>query len=222
MIFSMEGEKYYPQIKLTNMHYYAAMSTTSFKSQVPVPYFSWAEYNIQRKHVPLRSTIQKPVFVANNCASRNNREKLVKALMDAMPVDSVSKCLNNIKLSADEKRDKKDLMRRYALYLAFENQKVDDYITEKLWGRWPLGAAGVLRRCKCTQHVPKNSVIFVSDYPSVTVLAEHLKNVLEDEDLYESYHSWRYKPLPGWFVEKYNFTHVHSECRTCEWAAAQL
>ena len=220
ILISMEGESYYPSLKLGSKH--AAMSTTRFDSDIPMPYFSWAENNIQTAPVPFEDTHKAAVFIANNCHSHSNREQLVKDLLARMPVESVSGCLNNKKLPADEKRDKTALMRRYALYLAFENQRVDDYITEKLWGALDAGVLPVYFGApNIKEHVPVHSIVSVDDFPNRDALAVHLVDILSNKTLYDSYHAWRRKPLPEWFVRKYNFTHVHSECRTCRWADAK-
>ena len=48
------------------------------------------------------------------------------------------------------------------------------------------------------EHVPENSIIDVGDFPDHDVLSDHLLHILQNESLYESYHSWRYRwtPLP--------------------------
>ena len=115
------------------------------------------------------------------------------------------------------------MMRKYAMYFAFENSRVDDYVTEKLWNTFKAGVLPVYFGApNIREHVPERSIVHVDDFESEDALALHLKEILANETLYESYHAWRYKPLPKWFVRKYNFTHVHSECRTCRWAAAKL
>jgi len=181
-----------------------------------MPYFSWAEYNIQAKHVRLEHLIPKASFVARNCNSKSQREKLVKFLADQNLVASLSSCLHNTE--AAQTRDKAQMIRPYALHLAFENSIVDDYITEKLWGTLAAGVLPVYFGApNVRDHVPNNSVIVVADYGSDwDALARHIKAVISDAALYESYHAWRYKPLPRWFKEKYAFTHTHSSCRLCQ------
>ena len=70
--------------------------------------------------------------------------------------------------------------------------------------------------------VPNGSFVNVADFGSTRELAAHLKACLEDEGLYQSYHDWRRRPLPGWFVEKFNHTRVTTECRTCRYVGAMI
>ena len=75
------------------------------------------------------------VFVARNCASRNGREKLVRALDAALPggVDRPGGCLNNVPWPrcGGKRCGKHAVLRRYPFYLAFENSNEADYVTEK-------------------------------------------------------------------------------------------
>ena len=75
------------------------------------------------------------VFVARNCASRNGREKLVRALDAALPggVDRPGGCLNNVPWPhcGGKRCSKHAVLRRYPFYLAFENSNEADYVTEK-------------------------------------------------------------------------------------------
>ena len=79
-----------------------------------------------------------------------------------------------------------------------------------------LGASNV------KEHVPNNSIIHVDDFENPEELGRYLKSLADDRAAYEKLHEWRSKPLPQWFVAKYNFTHTHSNCRVCRWANAKL
>ena len=137
---SMESEIYYPSLQLSRQTSSRKVCSTRFDSFVPLPYFSWAEYDIQRKPRPYHTLLKAGLFVARNCRSRSAREPLVKQLMQRMPVHSASSCLHNFDWDG---RDKTLLMSQHVLYFAFENSNVDDYITEKLWGAYDAGAIPV-------------------------------------------------------------------------------
>ena len=237
MTMSMEGEKIYPSLKLSNRKKNHAIASTRFDSDIPMPYFNWpwtlymdetpkgedkwSKNYIQTPHVPLVSVKKAAVFIARNCGSKSNREDLVKSLMKLMPIDSVSSCLHNF--DPPQTTDKYKMMQKYALYFAFENQRVDDYITEKLWRTFRAGVLPVYFGApNIKEHVPEHSIVNVDDFASHEELAQHLKDIMSNKELYNSYHAWRYKPLPIHFVQKYNFTHVHSACRVCRWASAKL
>jgi hypothetical protein len=55
-----EGEAYFPEAKMKpnayqNDQFYA---TTSFKSEIPMPYFSWAEYKINNPAVEFETQLR--------------------------------------------------------------------------------------------------------------------------------------------------------------------
>ena len=222
--FSMEGPQYYGSLRINPKAHLSGRfySTTSFQSEIPLPYFSWDEYGhrIQAEPVIFDEAIKGAVFMAANCNSRNNREALVKSLMNStFRVDSVSKCLHNAPKPEGTNNDKVKIMRHYLFYLAFENQCEDDYITEKLWLTYAAGVIPIyFGALNVHEHVPPNSLINVNDFKDTDELVEYLNKVANNRTLYESYHAWREEPLPEAFVKKYNFTHIHSTCRTCRWA----
>ena len=229
-IFSMEGESYYPKLKVDpfgwTKHQYTA--TTDFSSDIPLPYFSFAEYDIQNGNEPVDfdKGIKGALFLARNCNSHNDREGLVKRLQDLSSIfriDSVSSCLHNAEPpNGVSRNDKTLLMRQYLFYLSLENQNTKDYVTEKLWGAFVAGVIPIYKGApNIKQLVPGNSVIFADDFSSARDLASYLQKVANDRSLYESYHAWRYQPLPPHFMQKYNMTKTHNVCRTCRWAYAK-
>jgi hypothetical protein len=226
LTFSMEGPQYYKSLAIKPNAYKQNKfySTTSYQSEVPLPYFSWAEYQIQQPAVNYDNAIKGGVFLARNCKSINNREAIVQALQKSVfRIDSLSRCLHNAEPpNGINTKNKTFVMQHYLFYLAFENQNVDDYITEKLWGPFQSGTVPVYFGApNIHEHAPPHSIISVSDFPSVDALALHLQKVANDKELYNAYHKWRYEPLPPAFHAKYDFTAVHSTCRTCRWAYAK-
>lgn len=231
---SMEGEQHHPQLLLQEGMF---MGTTRLTSTIPTSYYNWAwtryldkepttkdkwsQNWIQAPHKPLSHVKKAAVFIARNCNSLSKREDLVTKLMKYIQVDSPSTCLHNMEMS--DRSDKIKMMEKYAFYLAFENEITTDYITEKLWNTFKAGVIPVYFGApNVREHLPHpRSIINVADYKSIEALSQHLNDVLNDEKLYDSYHAWRYKPLPKYFVTKYNFTHVHSVCRICRWAYAK-
>jgi hypothetical protein len=137
-----KGEEYYHEAKYNPNAYrkdrYYAL--TSFKSEIPMPYFSFSEYRINNPAVDFDEVIKAASWLSNNCESKSNREELVKALQNSpLRVDSLSGCLNNA-----EPPPKVDLsnatavQEKYLFYLAFENQKSEDYVTESKFQSFKL------------------------------------------------------------------------------------
>jgi hypothetical protein len=223
---SMESSANYDflQIDPTAWRKNSFYSTTSFQSEVPLPYFSWAEYEIQTPAVQYGSVIKGASFIASNCMSNNAREEVVKELMKIIRVDSVGSCLRNAELPPGSNTEsKQSIQKMYLFHFAFENSNEVDYITEKLWGALQSGTLPVYMGAPNVQdHVPDHSIISWHDFPSTRKLGEYLQKVAADQTLYESYHAWRTKDLPAKFHRKYDMTRVHSACRACKFVYAKL
>jgi Glycosyltransferase family 10 (fucosyltransferase) C-term len=136
--FSMEGPAYYPHLQIQpqewrQSHFYA---TTSYRSEVPLPYYSRADFDLWHQNmVPFATGEKAALFLAHNCDSRNQREHVVRNLSLSFRVDSLSSCLHNAEPPpqiGSNLSNKRFVLQQYLFYLAFENQCVDDYITEKL------------------------------------------------------------------------------------------
>lgn len=223
---TMEGEQIYPEAQVRPSAYRQSQfyATTSFKSEIPVPYYSRNEYNIQHAAVDFQKAIKGASFLANNCDSMIKRERVVKVLIKTpLRVDSLSGCLNNVEpLPGVDMENKTAVMEQYLFHLAFENQKTDDYITEKLWGALASGTLPIyLGAGNIKEHVPSNSIIFADDFKSPEDLADYLIRLAKDKDLYENYHKWRYRSIDEAFASKYEFTNTHSNCRMCKWVFAK-
>jgi Glycosyltransferase family 10 (fucosyltransferase) C-term len=230
VIFSMEGPQYYGELNVDPSKWRENQfwATTSYQSEIPLPYYSKAEYNIWHTNfVPFDTGIKGAVFLARNCASLNQRETKVRDLIAAsFRVDALSACLHNADPPPQIGRDLNDkvrVMKQYLFYLAFENQCVDDYITEKLWGPMEAGTIPVYFGApNVKDHVPNHSLIHADDFPTTQELAQYLEKVAHDRDLYESYHTWRKEPPPPHFRAHYDMTDTHSTCRMCRWAYARM
>jgi hypothetical protein len=240
--FSMEGVHYYENLRIDpdawkRGSFYA---TTSFQSEIPLPYYSAAEYNISNPPLEYELAEKAALFLARNCGSKNQREQIVQTLiLDASAfapdfrVDSLGMCLKHAAPPAGVSLEgsKSHILRQYLFYLAFENQCEADYITEKLWGALDAGTLPIYYGdANIHAHVPAHSIISVHDFllPNkndhfdMKPLAQHLQQIARNRSLYESFHEWRKNPLPPHFRAKYDFTQTHSTCRTCRWAYARF
>jgi hypothetical protein len=226
--YSMESAQHYPELEINEEAYRRNMfyATTSFRSEIPLPYFSWAEYNISSAPVQYNDAIRGASFLARNCDSMSNREEIVKHLMKTTRVDSLSSCLHNADppngIDDGGLEGKIAIMRSYLFHLAFENSNEEDYVTEKLWGTLQAGTLPIYYgAANVKEHAPPNSIISWHDFKSTKELANYMNKVAKDKALYDSYHEWRTKPLPKSFREKFDFTKTHSVCRMCRWAYAK-
>ncbi|GFY89593.1 fucosyltransferase 11 [Actinidia rufa] len=127
---SMESSHYYSENNIASARGrgYSIVMTTSLSSDVPVGYFSWAEYDIM---APPKSKTEKALAAAfiSNCGSRNFRLQALEALEKEMKIDSYGGCHRN----HDGNVDKVETLKRYKFSLAFENSNEEDYVTEKFF-----------------------------------------------------------------------------------------
>ena len=228
--FSMEGPQYWSSLYIQPDGWKEDRfwSTTSYQSEVPLPYYDNVSFHIwHNDFVPYNTGIHGGLFMAFNCASKNYREQIVMDMIHHhFRVDAVSSCLHNADPPNgmnNELGDKISIMKQYLFYLAFENQCEDDYITEKLWGAYEAGTIPIYYGApNVKDHVPNHSLIHVNDYNTTYDLVQHVLAVMNDRQMYESYHKWRTQPIPEHFHTKYDFTTTHSTCRTCRWAYARV
>ncbi|XP_036433822.1 4-galactosyl-N-acetylglucosaminide 3-alpha-L-fucosyltransferase 9-like [Colossoma macropomum] len=99
-------------------------------------------------------------------------------------------------------------------YLSFENSVYIDYITEKLFNPMRLGTVPVVlgaSRENYEEFVPKDSFIHVDDFKTAQELAEHLKLLDQNQEMYEKYFAWR----KDYVVKNSNFGQEHA-CRICD------
>ena len=149
----------------------------------------WSHNYIQHPPPPFHITLPRALFMARNCNSRNRRETIVTQLKAlGVPVDSLSTCLHSALPNAPTNlKNKSHLMEQYRVYFAFN---IETFI-------------------------PNQSAILLSTFPSLKDAAREIMRAITIPSVNARYHQWRYKALPGAFVRKWNFTHVHSECRLC-------
>ena len=97
---------------------------------------------------------------------------------------------------------------------AAENNISPFYHTEKLYHGLMAGSIPIYYGAETIdEYVPENSIIKVSDYGSG--LGDYLKKVANDKELYESYFTWRTKPLPEYLTSKLNYK-CKNACEICQ------
>ena len=223
--FSMESVVNYPSLKYETIHStgYDIAATYELDSDVPLPYFSWAEYNLRQKPKKKTAKAMVAMFVSN-CGASNNRLEYVRELMaNGITVDSFGRCMHNADatVSSSNYNDVKgETIARYKFTIAMENSNTKDYVTEKLytplsWGTVPIhmGLANI------HDYAPEHSVISVHDFASPKELAAYLKELDRNDTKYEEYLAWKEKPYTKSFKALVDVSNVHSACRMCIKAA---
>lgn len=104
---------------------------------------------------------------------------------------------------------------RYKFYLAFENSRHVDYITEKLWrNAFLAGAVPVVLgpdRANYERFVPRGAFIHVDDFPNAASLAAYLLFLDRNVAVYRRYFRWRRSfavHITSFWDEQW--------CRTCQ------
>ena len=127
--------------------------------------------------------------------ARSNREDLVRELL-ALGVSVAvygedANCLRND--FSPRSGDQFAVMRTHKFYFAFENHRLEGYVTEKFYwallrGQVPVvwGAPDIARFAP-----GPNSYIDAADFPTAAALAAHLRALDADDDAYAELHAWR-------------------------------
>ena len=114
-----------------------------------------------------------------------------------------------------------ELLPTYRFYLAIENSKCRDYITEKFWHHCikseTIGIVGGPPREDYEQLVPPDAFIHVNDEGSVNKTIDIINRLLWDDDYYNKFFEWRNRPGP------YSYRFATQEdygnqglCRACD------
>jgi hypothetical protein len=158
--------------------------------------------------------------------------RYVEELMKHFEVHSYGRCLKNKeeppKGSRSPNENKRFVLSQYKWYLAFENNVIKDYVSEKVFDGILAGAVPVYHGAPTVdKFLPSpNAVVKVGDFQSPKELAAHLTAVGHDQAKYESMLAWKSQPQQTSVdafqrvidMTGYKFT---SLCRICEKLASE-
>ena len=142
-------------------------------------------FNSSRNY--LEGKNQSVVAVISNCISK--RLEFVNELSRFIDVDMFGKCGKQ-----ELCQDCWEKLQHYKFYLSFENSICFDYVTEKFYenglmsGLVPVVLGGA--NYSDPSVAPPGSYINVRDFASIKELAEFLKRVGSDPQLYSQYFQW--------------------------------
>lgn len=177
------------------------------------------------------------MYMNSNCAPKNKREEIMKALLDrGVAIHAMGACMNNIKEPEVAKQAepakhphrsyaKRKIMEGYRVCVAIENSNVEDYFTEKAWDALSTGCVPLYLgapNAKADFMPDNSSAIFVEEYASMDELAEEVKRVLVDADAWEARTAWRRRPFdqlnPGYqrLVRGMIDELPHTRCQVCQ------
>lgn len=213
MIYLLECPMHTQLFKHKNVFNWTATYRT--ESTIVAPYERWQYYNenIKSKALDYNYAANKTKQVAwfvSNCGARNGRLPFARELGKYINVDIFGAC--GTKRCPRSRSDKCfDMLNKdYKFYLAFENSNCKDYITEKFFvnglGNDILPIAMGARPRDYLRASPQKSFIHVDDFDGPKELAEYLRKLDNDDDLYNEYFKWK---GTGEFVNTKFF------CRVC-------
>jgi len=203
-------------------------STTSFQSSVPLAFYDSEKYRNLRKTKALSwsKVGNKATYLLSADCTAGRRNKWLAAVQAVMKVDAFGKCGHNADpgdadLATSKGRLK--LMQKNRIVLVLEAGTEKDHITEAVWEALLSGAVpAIYGATNLEKRLPPNSAIFASNYNSWDKFADYVKEVAEDETLWESFHKWRTDEAAlKQFAAQWAFTDTPPECRMCRWAYAK-
>jgi len=168
------------------------------------PYFVWIfnEYKekilptdlIKYKHEKRNEKINFCCFLYSNCDEKKfkgvkNRHTFFQLMikMTGLKVDSLGKCLNNKKKVSGNWKSTVDIYKSYKFVIAFENEEIEGYISEKLV--LPMIARAIpiyLGAPDVSQYFNPKSFINVSDFPDFETCIQYILYIDENDDVYQS------------------------------------
>lgn len=149
------------------------------------------------------------VIQVSNCKDQARRYRIVKELSKFVEVDEYGACSGNVicKNGIPTFECGQRYFKPYKFYLAFENSFCRDYLSEKFWYALDRHQIPVIAAPKVTLGMaPPNSYLNVYDFPTVEALAERMKEIGNNETLFNSFFEW----------ENYYYQDKeHTYCRVC-------
>ncbi|XAR72904.1 Glycoprotein 3-alpha-L-fucosyltransferase [Bertholletia excelsa] len=222
VIRSMESSLYYNEnnIGVARRRGYNIVMTTSLSSDVPVGYFSWAEYDIM---APLQPKTEKALAAAfiSNCNANNFRLQALEALEKAgIRIDSYGGCHRN----RDGRVDKVETLKRYKFSLAFENSNEEDYVTEKFFQSLVAGSVPVVVGAPNIQDFAPcpSSILHIRELHDAESVAKTMKYLAENPDAYNQSLRWKFEGPSDAFKALVDMAAVHSSCRLCIHLATKI
>ncbi len=185
-------------------------SNYRWDSDIPVPYGRITESTEEEKKYTIPKKDKLVCWVVSNFNPDFKRSQYYNELVKFINVSAYGRHFNN----AINDAEYSNVVSRCKFYLSFENSIHRDYVTEKLFYALALGAVPVVLgppRENYELFIPSKAFIHVDDFPSPKELANHLKVLDQNEDLYRQYITWREH-----FVSKSTSFGLEHACRICD------
>ncbi|XP_009391356.2 glycoprotein 3-alpha-L-fucosyltransferase A-like isoform X1 [Musa acuminata AAA Group] len=233
---SMESAHYYPENDidtarrwiyldidrsvLGDRRGYKVVMTTSLSSDVPVGYFSWAEYDIMTPMQPKTEEALAAAFISN-CGARNFRLQALTMLEESgIKIDSYGSCHRN----RDGNVEKVETLKRYKFSLAFENSNEEDYVTEKFFQSLVAGTVPVVIGAPNIQDFAPSpdSILHIKEISDIDSVAKSIRYLATNSEAYNHALRWKHEGPSDSFKALVDMAAVHSSCRLCIHLATKI
>jgi Glycosyltransferase family 10 (fucosyltransferase) C-term len=206
-------------------------STTSLKSSVPLSFFTFDKYDYRKAPaIDWDTAGNKATYLLNDgCMGGNNRRhRWAEAIQALLPVASYGKCQHTTDLGAGQTIDTVEgrvaLAKQNRILLAFESGSEKYHITDIAFEAFLSGAVpAYMGASNAASVLPKNSFIDGSTFNEYNKFGAFIAEVSNNKTLWESYQAWRSDEAAlAEFEDRFQFTRISSQCRTCRWAFAKM
>ena len=157
-----------------------------------------------KSYVDLTTKNRTAAWFVSHCSTNGQRESFVRNLLRYIPIDIYGNCEGGKKCVRGSDCNNM-LSKHYRFYLSFENALCPDYITEKLYRPMHYDTVPVVfGGADYAAYLPPGSYIDARNFSTPVELANYLKRLMEDDELYLSYFRWRKEfivdraPMDGW------------------------
>ncbi|GBG84902.1 hypothetical protein CBR_g39363 [Chara braunii] len=222
IVRTMESETNYPMYNVDAAHSagFSVVMTTNLNSDVPVGYFSWAEYDIMTPPQVKDSPSAAVAFISN-CAARTFRLAAIEHFQSlGVGVDSYGGCKRNKPAGADKQKT----LPHYKFCLAFENSMEEDYVTEKYFQCLVAGSVPVVIGAPNIDDFEPapGSHLRIASESDMDAVAQRITQLMVNEEEYERMLRWKREGPSDKFLALVDMAAVHSSCRLCIFLATRF
>ena len=164
-------------------------------------------------HVAFHKKSKTPVAtLITNCKAHSGRREFNEELMRHIPIHNYGSCLQNkrpprriMRMEKEEAKEKMEfVMAKYKFVFAIENSLCTDYVSEKLGRALRFGMVPIVASLNGSlpdygKITPDRHTVFnVMEFKTVKDVAERLKEIANDEELYNSFFAYRKQNPEQW------------------------
>ena len=203
---------------------------------IQVSYNNYLPTDFTNPGVPFDQKRNSLAFMHSNCRSAY-RNELFDSISRLIPVDAVGSCKKNVDLSTILPQctglprsgdtvwlESECILHHYKFYLAIENSRDEDYVTEMLYQGLRSGSVPIyLGAPNVRDYLPHpDSILLIEDFDSLEALVDYIKRASLDEKLYAKHMAWKSMKLPDQFMDRVVTRPVDSIfCKTCDLIATK-